>query len=330
MPFDLVDAHSAAEAAALLRRYAPGARPIATGGDLLGLMKEGVAGPTLAMPSVLVNLATAPDLAEIVRNGSELRLGAMTTLIQLRQMKDLPPILGEAIERIASPQLRARTTLGGNLLQRPRCLYFRHPDITCFKKGQSGCPAREGPAEAYAGALFPGICHAGHPSDLAPVLIALDAAAEIVSADSTRRLSLSELYRDAARNPGGETQLAPDELLSAIMLPERPKLQAFEKIAPRASNEFSWASAAVAITGTAGIIAGVRIALGGIAPGPYQCERAPELLLGKRFGEVDAKAIASELIPSQRLSTVLHPRAAAAQLAIERALSRAVNGARLA
>jgi CO/xanthine dehydrogenase FAD-binding subunit len=80
------------------------------------------------------------------------------------------------------------------------------------------------------------------------------------------------------------------------------------------------------MTGTAATIVGVRIALGGVAPGPYLCERAPELLLGKRSGEVDAKAVASELISSQHLPAVLHPRAAAAQLAIERAL----NGARLA
>ena len=106
----------------------------------------------------------------------------MTTLAQLSAHPDVPPMLAEAVTCYASPQLRARTTIGGNLLQRPRCLYFRHPDVTCFKKGGTGCPAVGGPSEAYPGSLFPGTCHAGHPSDLAPALIALDAAAELLGA----------------------------------------------------------------------------------------------------------------------------------------------------
>ena len=139
-------------------------------------------------------------------------------------------MLAEAIGHIASPQLRARTTLGGNLLQRPRCLYFRHPDIDCFKKGGVGCPAKDGPAEAHPGALFPGTCHAGHPSDLAPVLMALDARAEIAGPGGQRTLPLAALYRDAGFNRDREAHLAQDE--------ERPVLHDIDSHL-RVAHEFS-------------------------------------------------------------------------------------------
>lgn len=324
-PFRLVDAHSAADAVALLRMHGPHAQAIASGGDLLGLLKEGVAGPALASPAVLVNLATAPELARIAQGPAGLRLGAMATLVRLRQEPDMPPMLAEAIAHIASPQLRARTTLGGNLLQRPRCLYFRHPDVPCFKKGGTGCPAQSGPAEAYPGALFPGACHAGHPSDLAPVLIALDAQAEVAGPGGLRTLPLIDLYRDAAFKRERETALAPDELLAAVIVPHGTRTQAFEKVAPRAANEFSWAGAAVVIERDGECIAGVRIVLSGIAPGPYLFERAGDLLVGQRANEVDAEQVAYELVQIEPATPSMAMRVSPARLAISRALSRALR-----
>ena len=155
-PFALIDASNTAEAVALLRAHHPHAKVIAAGGDLLGLLKDGVQGATLRQPHVLVNLATAQELHRIERCNDGWSLGAMVTLSTIARTAGLPPILAEAIGHIASPQLRTRTTLGGNLLQRPRCLYFRHPDEVCFKKGGISCPAIGGPVQAYPGALMPG------------------------------------------------------------------------------------------------------------------------------------------------------------------------------
>jgi len=327
-PLRLLDATSAADAAALLRAHAPHARPIAAGGDLLGLLKEHVGGPTLPTPRVLVNLAGAPDLAHIRDDDDAWHLGAMATLAQLAQRHGLPPMLHEAVARIASPQLRARTTVGGNLLQRPRCLYFRHPDVVCFKKGGSACAAVGGPERAHPGALFAGRCHAGHPSDLAPVLIALDAQAQIVGADcAVRTLPLAALYRDAGHDPRGEAQLRDDEVLAALRVPRRACAQAFEKAAPRAANEFAWCSVAVALEHDGARIGAARIVAGGIAPGPHRFDAAG--LVGRRLAAVDPRAVAHALLPDvARDHGPPAARAAAARWAIERALARALHNAR--
>ncbi|HET7528149.1 MAG TPA: FAD binding domain-containing protein [Burkholderiaceae bacterium] len=326
-PFELLDATSAADAAALLRAHAPHARPIAAGGDLLGLLKEHVGGPTLPLPAVLVNLATASDLAQIGCDDDAWHVGAMVTLARLARERALPPMIAEAIAHIASPQLRARTTLGGNLLQRPRCLYLRHPDIACFKKGGSTCAAIGGPEHAHPGALYPGRCHAGHPSDLAPVLMALDARAHVTGSGGSRTLSLAELYEGAADNPHAEARLRSDEVLAALIVPRRPRAQAFEKVAPRAANEFAWCGAAVALACEGSAIMAARIAASGIAPGPFVFEQANALLQGRCVDAVDAARVAHRLIAVEATSTVVAARIDAARLAIERALSRALQRA---
>lgn len=326
-PFRLLDAASAADAAALLRAHAPHARPIAAGGDLLGLLKEHVAGPTLPTPTVLVNLAAARDLGCITGDGDAWHIGAMVTLARLAAERALPPMLADAVAHIASPQLRARTTVGGNLLQRPRCLYFRHPDIVCFKKGGVTCAAVGGPERAHPGALFAGRCHAGHPSDLAPVLIALDAQAHIVGAGSERTLPLAALYRGAADDPRTEAQLRDDEVLAALLVPRRARAQAFEKVAPRAANEFSWAGVAVALDCDGVVVGDARIVASGVAPGPLEFAAAGALLNGRRIDAVDAQQLAHRLLPVDGASGMLAARAAAARLAIERALARALHNA---
>jgi len=326
-PFRLLDATSAGDAVALLAAHAPHARPIAAGGDLLGLLKEGVEGPAMPLPAVLVNLATARDLGQLTRHEDVWRIGAMVTLDRLLRERALPPMIGEAIHRIASLQLRARTTLGGNLLQRPRCLYFRHPDIVCFKKGGASCTAVGGPERANPGALFPGLCHAGHPSDLAPVLIALNARAEVLSPAGSRTLPLLELFHGAADHPQSEVQLRHDELLSALIVPQRPRPQAFEKVAPRAANEFSWAGAAVALDCEGERIVRACIAASGVAPGPFVFEAAGPLLPGKRKHDVVPSQVTTDLVPIDEASGVIAARGAAARLAIERALARALQQA---
>lgn len=318
-PFSLIDASNAAEAVALLRTHRPHAKVIAAGGDLLGLLKDGVQGVTLPLPRVVVNLSTAQELHRIERCNDGWSLGAMATLSTIARTPGLPPILAEAIDHIASPQLRTRTTLGGNLLQRPRCLYFRHPDETCFKKGGISCPAIGGPVQAYPGALMAGACHAGHPSDLAPVLIALQSVAEVCGPSGVRNVRLSDLYSDAVSCADTEASVGSDDVLIRLFVPDTTLAQAFEKVAPRDANEFATASAAA----TGAVIGGrwhsLHIALAGVAPGPLQL--LTDAVVGQLANALSDEALADTLLPAPT-SAPLNTRLWAARLAVERVLKR--------
>lgn len=341
---ELLDAGSAAEAVALLQAPGPGAaQPIAAGADLLGLLKEGVEGPSLPRPSRLVNLASVAELRILAQDDDTWRLGAMLTLTGLAAVPGLPPLLYEALRHIASPPLRNRSSLGGNLLQRPRCWYFRDPALLCFKKGGSACLAAGGPAEAHPGALWPGLCLAGHPSDLAPALIALDAQAELLGPQGPRRLPLLALYAGAADDPLAEAALLPAEVLTGLSFPSaRVRLpQAFVKIAPRDANEFATAAAAVLLHPDAGgrCIEQARLVLGGVAPGPWWAGEAAARLVGvplvspQAVGMAEAQAktlaaaVADDVVRAAPLARRHRARAAACRTAIARALEAALGQA---
>jgi len=319
-PFALVDARSAAEAVSLLRDHGPQAQPVAAGGDLLGLLKDGVRGPTLRPPRLLVNLATAEELHRIERQADGgWTLGAMVTLAALSCTSGLPVALTEALGRVASPQLRARTTLGGNLLQRPRCLYFRHPDEPCFKKGGTGCPAVGGPLAAYPGALTPGPCHAGHPSDLAPVLLVLEARAELLGPAGTRQVPLLELFAQAATQAEAEAAIDAGEVLVRLHVPAMPRAmaQAFDKQAPRDANEFATASAAAVGSAHDGRWQALRIALAGVAPGPLLLPTTA--VIGQPLHHESDASLAARLLPAPDAAP-WNTRLPAARLAVENAL----------
>lgn len=335
-----VDARSAGEAAALLQRHGPHARLLAAGGDLFGLMKEGLDLPAGDGSAVLVNLGRATDLHGITRSATGWRLGAMLTLDALAAAPGLPPMLAQAVPRIASPQLRARTTLGGNLLQRPRCLWFRQPGLACFKQGGTQCLAADAPPAAYPGALWPDRCHAGHPSDLAPVLIALAAEVELTGPAGTRRLPLEQLFEGAGQRPGPEAALQPHEVLAALHVPDDHAPQAFEKLAARDANEFAWASVALRLVlDDARVIREATVIVGGIAPGPWRWadadralrghvvadgSRAPAGQGGKRppmdLPLLDLPTAAQAMLPDSPLTRRHLARSAAARTALQQAL----------
>lgn len=318
-----IDARSATEAVTWLQQ--PGAQPLAAGGDLFGLLKEGVHGPAMPAPTLLVNLGTVPELRRSSRDAEGWHLGAMLTLQALASTPGLPPLLLAALPGIASPQLRARTTLGGNLLQRPRCLWFRHPGLVCFKKGGDACLAREATPEAHPGALWPGRCVAGHPSDLAPALIALGAEAELRGAGGVRRLPLEQLFEGAAVRAGPEAELQPDELLCTLHLPkgvgDDGKGQAFEKLAARDANEFAWASVALRLACTDdGRIADAHVVVGGVAPAPWRWVDATTHLVGRRLADLDLPALSLAMLPETALTRRHGARATAARVALQRAV----------
>jgi xanthine dehydrogenase YagS FAD-binding subunit len=286
-PFAHARAQSLEEACAAL---SDSCRPLAGGTDLLALMKEG-----LAAPQSLVSLKSIPGLDRLTCGADGWRIGATVTLARLASEPTLQgrpevAVLVEALLASASPQLRHMATIGGNLLQRPRCWYYRNPLVPCWRKGGQLCYAYRGENQ-YHVLLGGGPCHAVHPSDPAVALLALDAAVEAVGPRGVRSLPLQALYRLPTREERSDALLAPDELLSAVLIPASltGTRSCYLKVAGRAAWDFALVSVAVQVSLAEGVVQRARIALGGVAPIPWRAAEAEKSLLG---GPLDSASAA--------------------------------------
>ncbi|HET7094444.1 MAG TPA: FAD binding domain-containing protein, partial [Thermomicrobiales bacterium] len=195
------------------------------------------------------------------------------------------PVLREAIALAATPQLRNMATIGGNLLQRPRCWYFRNPHIACWLKGGSDCPARLGENQLHA--LFDvSPCVAVHPSDPAVALLALDAVVRLRGPAGERALPLAALFAPPSAERRVETILGPDELVVSIRIPPAGGLRsAYRKAMERNVWAFALVSVAAAVRMEGGRIADCRLARGGVAPIPWRAPQAERLLTGATADE---------------------------------------------
>jgi xanthine dehydrogenase YagS FAD-binding subunit len=269
------------EALALL---GPAARPLAGGTDLVTLMK-----PRLAEPEHLI--AVRRLLPRGIRQEAEgVTLGASTTLRDIERHPLLNrryTALSQSAAVAATVQLRNVATIGGNLLQRPRCWYFRSPHVHCWLKGGERCPAREGENRQHA--LFGGSpCVAVHPSDPATALLAFDAYVRIAGPHGERAMALEEFFalpEDGRRN---ETRLAQDELILGIEMPSHPDetRSTYLKAMDRAAFSFALAGVAAVLRVSRGSkIAHARIVLSGVAPIPWRAQAAERVLVGAMAGE---------------------------------------------
>jgi len=198
-PFDHVEPGSIAEAVSVLAEHGMRAQVLAGGTDLLGLMKDRITGPGMPLPEVLVNVKRLPELAGITEAADGgLRIGAAVTLIDLerdRRVAERFPALAQAAASVATQQIRAMGTVGGNLCQRPWCWYFRHPQFPCLKRGGRQCFALPGSNRTYFSVLGLGVCVMSHPSDLAPALMALDARLTIAGPAGIRVVPIDRFFR---------------------------------------------------------------------------------------------------------------------------------------
>jgi xanthine dehydrogenase YagS FAD-binding subunit len=261
------------------------ARPLAGGTDLIPLLKSG-----LAAPARLVDVKRLEGIAGgIAETAGGVTLGALTTLAGVEQsalLQERYPALPQAAAVAATPQLRNMATIGGNLLQRPRCWYFRNPHLDCWLKGGDGCPAAEGQNQLHA--LFDaGPCHAVHPSDLATALHALDAAVRLRGPGGERTLPVADFFappEDARRT---ETVVRADELLLDVRLPGSPRGTRSTYL--KAMDRKVWAFALVGVAAVLRLdgrrIAHARVTLGGVATVPWRAREAENLLHG---ADVDA------------------------------------------
>lgn len=289
-------------AAAIRASTAPGAMYLGGGTNLVDLMREGV-----ARPAALVDI-TGLDRTITERADGGLRIGAAASNTQLAadaRVRERYPMLARAVLAGASVQIRNMATVGGNLLQRTRCLYFYDDAARCNKREPgAGCDALEGFNRMHAILGASSACVATHPSDMCVALVALDAIVELDGADGTRALPFEALHRLPADTPDRETELRPGELITAIELPPLAWAQrsTYRKVRDRASYAFALVSVAAALDIEGGVIRDARLALGGVAHKPWRAHAAEALLRGKQPSEeVFRRASQDELAAARPL-----------------------------
>ena len=281
-PFAYAAPETIAEAVAGLQAGSGTARPMAGGSDLLGELKEGT-----AHVDRVVSLGRIGDLRRIWQEPDGLHIGATVTLAELEmEPRLLGPyrILAEAARGVATPEVRNQGTLGGNLLQRPRCLHFRSPWISCAKKGGSGCPAENSPYQSYLSVFGGRGCWAVNASDLAPVLVALRAEIRAEGARGSRALPASALFAGPEVDIRREHTLAPDEILTAVVLPPlHPDWRGvYLKARERTAGDFPLVSVAFGCRMTNGMMSDARMVLGGASPAPRECPEASAIVEGRK------------------------------------------------
>jgi xanthine dehydrogenase YagS FAD-binding subunit len=282
-PFDYSRPRTLQEALSLLGRDGAAndaGRPIAGGTDLLTLMKADI-----VTPPRLIDIKRIDGLLDRVESGpSGLVLHALTPLSRIEASEIVLQrytALAEAAALAATPQLRNMATIAGNMLQRPRCWYFRNSRFDCWLKGGDDCPAFDGENQQHA-ILGGGPCYAVHPSDLAAALLAFDAEASLKSAAGDRVLPLSELFSLPTDEHRAETTLHPDELVVSIRMPAPAEGLCSTYL--KAMDRKVWAFALVGVAAALRLqdekIAEARLALSGVAPIPWRATAAERLLAG--------------------------------------------------
>ncbi|MFI1968508.1 FAD-binding molybdopterin dehydrogenase [Streptomyces cinnamoneus] len=256
----------------------PDAAYLAGGTTQVDLMKDEV-----FRPGRLVDITRLP-LRGVDREGDALVVGSLTTMEELAAhevVADRLPLVREALLSGASPQLRHMATMGGNLLQRTRCRYFRDPSVACNKREPgTGCGAVGGFNRMHAVLGTSPQCIATHASDAAVALLALGASVRVRGTDGERVVPLTEFYRLPGSTPHVENALRHGELITHLEIPLLPReaRSGYLKVRDRASYEFALASVAAALVIDGGRIRAAHLALGGVGTVPWRVPRAEELL----------------------------------------------------
>ena len=284
-PFDYTVAPSVDAAVAALGAAGRPPKVLAGGTTLVDLMRLNV-----EQPAAIVDINRIPGLGQIdTQRPDELVFGA---LARMSDVADDPlvrrdyPVLSESLWRAASQQLRNMASLGGNLLQRTRCAYFRDRQYPCNKREPgTGCSALGGLNRGHAVLGASDQCIAVYPGDLAIALVALDASIDVRGASGARTLRVADLHLEPGQTPNRETALSPEELILRIRVPKSRlgKASTYLKIRDRESYAFAIASAAVALDMDGDVVRDARIAVGGLATRPWRIEAAEQSLVGKPF-----------------------------------------------
>ena len=293
---------------------------IGGGTDLMQLMKDNVAEPV----SVVDLSGIVDDRITVDANG--LRMGAAARMADVGgdpRVAHEYPVIATALLLSASAQVRNMATIGGNILQRTRCGYFRDTGFPCNKRiPGTGCPAIQGENRNLAILGVSDQCIATNPSDFAVALVALDAQVELHGPQGARVVPIVQFHREPGTTPNVETVLQPGEVVTAITVPASPlaRRSHYLKVRDRASFEWAVVSAAVALDMQGDRIGAARVAMGGVGTRPWRSEAAEAALVGQPANEDSFRRAAEQALAGARPASRNGFKVVLAQRAVTRAL----------
>ncbi|WP_326732591.1 xanthine dehydrogenase family protein subunit M [Streptomyces phaeochromogenes] len=279
-PFSFTKAANTREA---LNAGRSGGRYIAGGTTLVDLMRE-----TVERPETLVDIGDLPLREVSVTERGGLRVGALVSMAEAAahpKVRALYPVISQALELSASAQLRNMATIGGNIMQRTRCTYFRDVSADCNKREPgSGCAALKGFNRTHAILGSSDDCVATHPSDAAVAFAALEASVHLLGPDGERSVTFADFLLKPGDTPNREHALRQGELITAVEIPSlpRPLKSGYLKVRDRQSYEFALTSAAVALHVRGGVIREAKVAAGGVGTVPWKLPAVEQALTGER------------------------------------------------
>jgi len=300
--FENVNVTSVKQATTLLQKFQQekkSAIVVGGGSEILQLMKERV-----VTPDYVVNLKTIPGLNSIKEERGGIRIGALTTLVEVEEhpaVREKFLILSEGAAEAASPQIRNAGTIGGNLCQRPFCWYFRSAHFDCLRKGGQVCYSVAGDSRYHA-ILGGGPSFIVHPSDLAPVLVALDAQIKIVNAAGERIIPLEKFFVLPQVDFKHENILKPGDIVTEIFVPY-PKSGSkgfYHKVRERLAWDHAIVSVATVVQSGGGVARDARVVLGGVAPIPWRAPKAEDFLRGQKIDDAAAQKAAEIALEGAR------------------------------
>jgi xanthine dehydrogenase YagS FAD-binding subunit len=298
---------------------------LAGGTSLLNLMKERV-----LEPEVLVNIKDIRGLGRIEAAADGLKIGANATLASILEHEGVRksyPALAQAIEDLATPQIRNMGTLGGNLCARTPCWYYMHETFSCAKAGRGNtCPAKEGDNEYHAIFATDGPCVSVHASSAAPALIALGAKVRVVGAAGARELDLEKFFTLPKDGVQKENVLAPNEIVTHVTLGKAAPKSATYTVLHRGSHDWPVGLASVALDMNGASVRSARIVLGAVAPVPWRAAEAEAALSGKAVSEETAGKAADAAVAGAAPLAQNAYKKQTARAAVKRAILMAATG----
>jgi xanthine dehydrogenase YagS FAD-binding subunit len=321
-PFAYVNPTTEKDAVAALSPDFEKALPIGGGQDLLARLKD-----YITQPERIVNVKNALATT-IARENGGLRLGAAVKMVDLAEHADVarmyPAVTAAAIE-VGTPQIRNQGTVGGNLNQRPRCWYFRNEEFVCRKKGGDTCFAVSGENQFHA--IFGGgPSYIVHPSSLAVPFVAYGATFRVLGPNGERLVPAAEYFTLPSGNVRVENVLAPNELLTHVILPPPGAVRSGHyEVRYKTSHDWPIAFATVVLTMNGSTVRGARVVMGAVAPIPWRSQAAEQALTGKTIDEQTATAAAEAAVQGATPLRRNGYKIQVAKTAVKRAILRAAG-----